>query len=236
MLTPATLLFALLGGILPALLWLFFWLREDRLHPEPRRFIIYVFIAGMLTVPLALPLEQFAATFSSGELMFIIWAATEEVLKFSAAYLIMLRRREVDEPIDAVLYMITVALGFAALENVLFLMRPLEDGNVLVSIMTGNLRFFGATLLHTLASAVIGLAIALPFYRNPRLRRLTLICGLVLAIVLHTLFNFFILMNSGGKILIVFAGVWVGIIILLLLFEKVKRVKRPQFIYLRNKK
>jgi len=52
---------------------------------------------------------------------------------------------------------------------------------------------------------------------------------------LHALFNFFILYNADGKVLIVFAGVWVGIILLLLFFEKIKQIKRPQFIYLRKK-
>ncbi len=235
--SETTLLFALLGGILPALLWLAFWLQEDRVHAEPRRLVALTFFAGMLAVVFVLPLERIVSLYTQATTFtYLLWAAIEELMKFAAAYLVVLRRREVDEPIDSIVYMITAALGFSAIENALFLASPIGDGLVLTSIMTGNLRFFGATLLHTLASAMIGLAMALPFYRNPRLRRATLLVGIILAISLHTLFNLFILKNSSGNLLLVFAGVWVGIILLLLFFEKVKQVKRPQFIYLRNKK
>ena len=235
MISPEALLFALFGGILPALLWLIFWLREDRLHPEPRRFILYVFLTGMLAVPIVLPLEEITQRYVAGNLMFVIWAFIEEGMKLGAAYVVVLRRREVDEPIDAVMYMITAALGFAALENTIFLIDPLAHGNILVGIINGNLRFLGATLLHVLSSGTVGLFIALSFYRNARLRHRALFIGLILAVFLHALFNFFILYNADGKVLIVFAGVWVGIILLLLFFEKIKQIKRPQFIYLRKK-
>jgi RsiW-degrading membrane proteinase PrsW (M82 family) len=234
--TIETLLYALLGGILPALLWLWFWRKEDRLHPEPRRLIMYAFLGGMLVVFVVLPLERYAlGVLTAGStLLYAAWAAIEEVMKFVAAYLLVLRRRENDEPTDVVLYMITSALGFAALENALFIMNPLENGQLLTGILTGNLRFFGATLLHVLASSVVGLALALTFYRPARVRRMALLGSLVLATVLHTLFNFFIL-NNSEHILLVFSGVWVGIVVLLLLFEKVKKLRRPHFVYLRKK-
>ncbi len=47
--------------------------------------------------------------------------------------------------------------------------------------------------------------------------------GLFIAIVLHGIFNFFIMKGSGGEaILGVFLFVWIGIIMLFLIFEKVK--------------
>ena len=60
MLSFQTILFALLGGVLPALLWLWFWLKEDKKRPEPRGLILLAFIAGMLTVPVVLPFEKLA--------------------------------------------------------------------------------------------------------------------------------------------------------------------------------
>ena len=60
-------------------------------------------------------------------------------------------------------YLITVALGFAALETGLFLMEPLSHGDISRGIITGNLRFMGAALIHTLSSAVVGYAIALSY-------------------------------------------------------------------------
>src|SRR3989344_8189370 len=181
---------AFAGGVLPALAWLWFWRREDSVHPEPRRLIALAFLAGMVAVAVVIPLEKFAAAFinnhpelvvtmakiadifyspqqetfvllvaSTTTLTFIIWSAMEEIIKYVMAKLTVLHRREDDEPIDPVIYMVTVALGFAAAENTLFLLSPLSGDSLLQTILTGNLRFVGATLLHVLSSAVIGAAI-----------------------------------------------------------------------------
>ena len=53
-----TVIAASLGGLLPALAWLWFWLREDSKHPEPRRLIALAFLAGMVAVAVAIPLEK----------------------------------------------------------------------------------------------------------------------------------------------------------------------------------
>src|SRR3972149_6671993 len=123
---------AFAGGVLPALAWLWFWRREDSVHPEPRRLIALAFLAGMVAVAVVIPMEKFAASYlktqdlwlltaaSTTTLTFIIWSAMEEIIKYVMARLTVLRRREDDEPIDPVIYMVTVALGFAAAENTLF--------------------------------------------------------------------------------------------------------------------
>ena len=225
MLSFQTLLFALLGGVLPALLWLWFWLKQDKKRPEPRGMIILAFVVGMIAVPIVLPFEQLADSYFSGTLVIILWSAIEEVFKYAFAYFAVLRRKAMDEPIDAVIYMITVALGFAALENTLFLLNPIIDGDITNTIINGNLRFLGATLLHTLSSATIGIMIALSFYRKKVFKRSYAFLGLILAIILHSLFNFFIMRQSSEQILYVFFSVWIGIIVLILLFEKVKKIK-----------
>lgn len=222
MFSSDVILYSFLGGLIPALLWLFFWLREDRCQPEPRAFIFLAFIAGMITVLAVLPFEKLAASTLSGGMVIVAWALIEEVFKFGAAYLTVLRRRAVDEPIDDLIYMISVALGFAAFENTLFLISALQHGDVINSILTGNLRFIGAMLLHTLASATVGIWMALAFYKSRSVRILYTSLGLILAIILHALFNFFIITSNGGKLFLVFALVWIGIIVVLLMFEKIK--------------
>ena len=53
-------LIAFLAGLIPALFWLWFWLREDNCTPEPKSLIASAFIAGMLIVAVVLPLQKFA--------------------------------------------------------------------------------------------------------------------------------------------------------------------------------
>ena len=229
MFTPV-LFIAFLGGVLPALLWLSFWLLEDRCEPEPKRYIFFCFVAGMVAVALVLPVEQFAQTFAlawgyapTGPLVLFLWALSEEVFKFGAAYIVALRSKVFDEPLDAVIYLVTAALGFSAAENMLFLLKPLSDGNVLQTIITGDLRFIGAMLLHTLASATIGLMLAFAFYQSARVRRLAALGGVILAVMLHTSFNFFILGSGSGATFWIFLCIWLGIIGVLLMLERVKR-------------
>jgi protease PrsW len=217
-----SLLFALVGGILPALFWLWFWLREDRARPEPRGLILLAFLAGMIIIPFVILLEQWATYYAVGTVLIVLWAAIEEGLKFSIGKWLLLGRKANDEPIDAIIYMITIALGFAAIENTLFLLNPLLDGKIVDTILTGNLRFLGATLLHVLASATVGMSMAFAFYKSKLIKIVCVGFGLFLAIVLHSAFNLFIIESNGEKVLLVFLFVWIGIITLLILFEKVK--------------
>lgn len=223
--SPAVLLAAFLGGVVPAFVWLFFWLLEDKAHPEPKRYIFYSFVAGMFVVFLALPLERFMAGYLSGNSfwLFLSWATIEELLKFGAAYFAALRFAVYDEPLDAVIYLVTAALGFSALENALFLWTPLHEGEIMRALVTENLRFMGATLLHTLACVTIGISLALSFNKPAEARRRYAFVGVVLAILLHTSFNFFILQSGNSSTFGIFLCIWIGIIAALLMTERIKQ-------------
>jgi len=218
-----TLGFAFLGGVLPVWLWLHFLLKEDSRCPEPRSMILVAFVAGMLAVPASLPFETwFASVLQPGLPIIIAWSAVEETMKYALAALLVLWRRAVNETVDLVIYMITVALGFAALENALFLIAPFAEGRILDGLATNNLRFVGSTLLHVLASATIGFALALAYVRGRSLRALFVSVGLILAIALHALFNFLIIAPDGSHTLTAFFLVWTGAIVFFGLFEILK--------------
>ena len=227
--TPSTLFLALLGGILPTTLWLWFWLKEDRLHPEPRGLIILSFMVGMLATLFAFPLEKYLAEHLPvanpfSPLLLFSWAVVEETLKFVGIYLVALRTKYFDEPIDAVMYLVTIALGFAALENAMFLFSPLGSGDAFATITLSNFRFIGATLLHVAASGLIGVALAFTFYHSKTRRLIAAFAALILAFVLHTLFNFSIIASEGDLLYAVLIGLWIFIIGILFLCEKIKRL------------
>ncbi|USN87625.1 MAG: PrsW family intramembrane metalloprotease [Candidatus Nomurabacteria bacterium] len=213
---------AFLFGLIPALFWLWFWLREDNKHPEPYLLIAISFIAGMAVVPLVLPLQKMAIDLYDGSNVMFVWVIIEEVLKYVAALFVILWNKAVDEAIDPIIYMITIALGFAALENTLFILNPLTNGEYSTAAITGSFRFLGSTLLHVLSSATIGVLLALAFYKSASTKLIYGTVGLFIAVLLHALFNFFIMESSGEGILIIFLFVWMGIIMLFLLFEKIK--------------
>lgn len=227
---------AFLFGLIPAIFWLWFWLREDKNKPEPIILIIITFIAGMAVVPAALPLQELAIKIYAGQNLVLVWVIIEETLKYAAALLVIFWNKAVDEPIDYIIYMITIALGFAALENALFILNPLSLDEYLTVAITGSFRFLGASLLHVLASATIGICLAFAFYKSISEKLLYGTVGLCIAILLHALFNFFIIETSEpGKengVLMVLLFVWMGVVLLFLLFEKIKlleSLKKPLF-------
>ena len=227
------------GGLFPALVWLWFWLREDSEHPEPRKLIALAFLAGSITVGIVIPIEQFAAAYVSANpglaaalgigaetLTFLLWSGIEEIMKFAAAAATVLWRHEDDEPIDPVIYMVVVALGFAAAENALFLLSPLSGITLSQTIITGDYRFVGATLLHVLASSVIGGAMALSFYKSWRIKWLYILVGVILSIFLHGLFNVLIMNAAPESMVQTFSLVWAGLIGLIAFLEFIKRMPR----------
>ncbi len=222
---PKILGMALLFGIIPSFLWLWFWLKEDSQKPEPKGLIAMIFIAGMISVIFVLPIEKFIQDIVSSEnLRIILWSSAEEIIKYMAVVLVLYNTKHTDEPVDWPIFLITAALGFAALENTLFLIKPLSLDQTTVGLMTGNLRFLGATLLHSVASGIIGVSLGLSFFMSGFKKRLYLLMGLILAITLHSAFNFFIISNNGSDFLKVFGFLWVVTIIILLVFEKLRRM------------
>lgn len=220
-----TLVYAILGGLVPAIFWLIFWLREDKKHPEPVGLIVFTFFLGMGCVFLAGPIQRWIAGFGfDDQTLIILWSAVEEFLKFGAVAVLALKSGFLDEPIDYPMYAIAAALGFAGLENILYLHQPFALNHEIVGLLAGNLRFIGATLLHAIASSLIGIMMGLAFYQTYFVKKLSLIVGFVAAVALHSIFNFFIMKDEGRNVLGVFAFLWVITIISMLLFEKLKRM------------
>jgi len=234
-----TIFFALLGGILPAVIWLFFWLKEDGTHPEPNNLIIRTFFYGMLAVPVSFVFEYIVNVFILngsldpktaiqdslvlGTITLISWAFIEEVTKYIAANKSGISKKSNNEPIDPVIYLITAALGFAALENAFFIFTPILDGNFSNALITSNLRFIGATLLHVTSSALIGIFIAFSYFKSQTIKKTYLFAGITASVILHSLFNFFII-NFDEFTLIIFGAVWILIITLIIIFEKIKNI------------
>lgn len=222
--TLTTLGYAFFGGLLPSFIWLYFLLKEDARSPEPRSLIALAFVAGMAMVPVALPLEHYAelGAFDRSTKTLLAWALIEEVLKYLAAAGFILWRKAVDERPDYVIYLLTVALGFAAAENMLFLLAPLQSGGFADGLFTGDLRFLGSTLLHAVASSIIGFSLAFSAYARPAVRVAASACGLILAIALHAAFNTLIIAQGASMALSAFFLLWMIAVIFFAAFEILK--------------
>jgi len=116
--------------------------------------------------------------------------------------------------------MIAAALGFAAMENILIAFKVYPEGFA-ATLGVIALRFTGATLLHALASGIVGyfLGLAWFFYH---FKKQIIFLGLLIASLLHLVFNYLIFLNPavalpGNTLLLL--GMLVS---LLILFDKLK--------------
>jgi len=242
------LLIAFAGGVLPALVWLWFWLRQDHENPEPRGLVALSFAAGMAVVFFVLPVQKFiveampfimngvdllAAQFTfispSGDtVQAVLWSFTEEFGIFATVFLVAYHSKHFDEPVDAIIYLITAALGFAAMENTLYLLKDLMNGGGMLILFDSNLRFIGATTLHIVSAAILGIAFAFAFHSKFWIQFIAGAIGITVATLLHAHFNLSI-MNAYGTsgTLAVFAPFWGAIVGIIILIQIVKRIKNP---------
>src|SRR3989344_3100992 len=198
-------------GFIPSLILLNFYFRED-CHPEPKSLLTKVFLMGIITSPLAILLQllmvncegvssikSFCLPFGflqPNSIEFFMWSAfVEELIKFYAIKIMILNNPEFDEPIDAMIYMMAAALGFAAIENTLIVFQTTPDG-VAVTINTLILRFIGATLLHALSSGLLGYFLAISWFFQNHRKKLIFV-GLILATIFHFAFNIIIFSFEG---------------------------------------
>ena len=190
-------------GFAPSIFWLIFYLKKD-LHPEPKAMLTRVFFMGLVLAFLAVVSQwilsrvilSFNANIEIGsyKLFFLGAAFIEETVKFLAVKFIVLNNPEFDEPLDAMIYMITASLGFAAIENILVLFQTIPNG-VVGTASIWFYRFVGATFLHALSAAVTGYFLSLAWFYHRHSRKLIFL-GLILATIVHFIFNSILLSSS----------------------------------------
>ncbi len=217
-----TILWATLGGIVPTFLWLWFWLSDDN-HQNPIGLLFLAYLAGMFSLFIILPMKAFVESFPfHPSEVIVIYAILEELIKFGMIALITFPSRYLTDPIDYTIYLITGALGFSGLENTLYLLQPIIDNNITAILSTGNIRFLGATVLHTVTAGVIGIMLGLAFRRGGLIKTIHMIFGLGLAVGLHSVFNYFILQETSRSTTLAVTGIWFVAVIVIIVFQRLK--------------
>jgi len=223
-------------GILPIVLWLVFFLWQDILKPEPLKWLMILFGLGILITPLVwygeglyLKLLRVDLNVSLSVFNIILVyggiAIIEELTKFFSAYFILKKNKHFDEAIDAMIYLIVLALGFGLVENILAASQEIVEGGILLPVLqTMSLRFVGANLLHALSSGIIGFFWALSLSKK---KKSYLYWGLILGIVLHFFFNLVIIKFGGTAVFLISLGLFLVTVGLLWAFDLLKKIKKP---------
>lgn len=198
-----------LAVALSAALWLYVIYRNDKFEPEPIRTLIFVAIKGGILsgVPAALLNSIAAINLSMTDKIFMQVAPdsitdlltfalfvgfNEEFFKAMAAIFILRKLRDFNEPVDGVIYSMTVALGFAAFENIEYTFM----GGIELLIV----RSFTAVPLHLGLASIWGTGISMAKYYRTGGYLLNVLPYIIPAALLHAAYNFYLFLNPGDPL------------------------------------
>lgn len=184
-------LIILLAAVAPAIIVLRIFMRWD-LFPEPTRVIAVTFFWGMASiVPVLLvgffffeSLQAISDPFWGPVAVAFLGAAIpEELAKFAVLYFYCMRHSHFDEPMDGLVYGMTASLGFAALENIFYLMGA-GEGWVELALLRG----FLSVPSHGLDGIIMGFFAGLARF-EPQRARLWWFLALAAPMALHGLYD-----------------------------------------------
>jgi RsiW-degrading membrane proteinase PrsW (M82 family) len=162
-----------------------FALRDVR--REPLGLLLSTFLVGLLSVLPALMIAVLASLapvsspwWGAAYGAFAVAATPEELLKFLVIRGFSARQPAFDETMDGLVYGVTAALGFAALENALYVIQG--------GWLTAVLRAVTAVPMHAATGAILGYGVARSRF-GARSHR-TVYAGLSAAILVHGLYDF----------------------------------------------
>jgi RsiW-degrading membrane proteinase PrsW (M82 family) len=178
----------------PVLYLLFWFYHKDKFDKEPLRMLFLAFLAGCISIVPAILLESFwqmngykeeGSNLYLAFYAYVVVGVSEELSKYFFVQRIM-RRAYVDEPYDGILYSVMVSLGFAFVENVMYVFE--------YGVGTGITRAFTAVPAHATFAAVMGFYLSkAKFTGNYAFNTLL---GLGGAIVLHGSYDYFLFIKN----------------------------------------
>lgn len=136
------LLLVLLAALAPVAVAIGYIFKKDSVQPEPTKWLVKAFwygvLSALLTFAIVLPLsaifgmelnaEEYPTVFDAFADAFLQAAIPEELAKFIMLWLLLRKNPHFDEKFDGIVYAVCIGMGFAGIENVLYLAGGIEDG------------------------------------------------------------------------------------------------------------
>jgi protease PrsW len=209
--------YLLLLAIAPAAFWLWYFYRRDRYEPEPLSWVLLIYILGAaVTIPVALIEGVMGAVLPEFLIVVLVAPVVEELGKYLVVRKTVYESTEFDEPVDGIVYASAAGLGFATLENVVYVFSALETSLVL-ALGTGLVRAVLSVPGHVLFSAMWGYSLGKARFLPKEKRPGVIAAGVMLAIASHALFNLLLFDAIGFAVLVL-------VVVPLLWFTVQKRI------------
>lgn len=203
----------LLFAITPVLIIILYIYMKDKHEKEPKKLLLYNFLLGAIVsiiittilyffFDLFLPLPNNYSIFQQFIKAFFVVGFVEEFSKYIIVRYYAQPKKEFNEPFDGIVYAVMVSMGFAAVENIMYVSQG--------RIETAILRAFTAVPAHATFAILMGYYMGkAKFSKNKALLNLT---GLLLAILFHGAYDFFLFIGfipgiSIGAFISLFFGI-----------------------------
>ncbi|MBT8267180.1 MAG: PrsW family intramembrane metalloprotease [Flavobacteriaceae bacterium] len=205
----------LLYAFAPVIVIIFYIYVKDKYEKEPKRIMLLCFLLGgivsiIITTILYMFFDLFLALNNKYSVIeqfvraFFIVAFTEEFSKYVIVRYYAQPRRDFNEKFDGIVYAVMVSMGFAAVENIFYV----AEGGA----QTALLRAFTAVPAHATFGILMGYFMGMAKFSKNR-AKLNLL-GLLLAIIFHGAYDFFLFINFIPGISIgAFASLIIGIVL-----------------------
>ncbi|HEX7057604.1 MAG TPA: glutamic-type intramembrane protease PrsW [Bacilli bacterium] len=201
----------LAAAIAPGASLLAYFYLKDKYESEPIKLVGKLFVFGILLV-FPTMIFQRGLELAGGDnpvmFSFVVSASVEEFFKWFVLYFVIFSHKEFDEPYDGIVYAVSLSLGFATMENLLYAF--LNEMSFSSLLMRALLPVSGHALFGVMMGYYLGKAKFVPAHA----RRKWLIYSLLLPIIWHGLFDYIILVFKHFTWVIVpfMALLWAGCI------------------------
>jgi RsiW-degrading membrane proteinase PrsW (M82 family)/ribosomal protein S18 acetylase RimI-like enzyme len=189
-------------AIAPGIAICLFIFHRDAYNREPKVNLIISFVLGAVTVIPAAFIERALMNSLSNSIgataimAFLIVALTEEMGKFLVLRFYAFRRKSFDEPLDGIVYAIMVGMGFATLENLLYVYQSAQLGQ---GYQVAFMRMFLAVPAHATFAVLMGYHAGRAKFDLAR-RAPLLLLGLFWAVVFHGAYDFFLFLQGNPNV------------------------------------
>jgi len=194
----------LLSAIAPVFMIMIYIYVKDKYEKEPKRLLLLSFISGAIVSVLVttllyigfdifLPLKNHYSIQEQFIKAFFVVALTEEFSKYIIVRYVSQPRKAFNEPFDGIIYAVMVSMGFAATENIMYVLQ----GGYQVAL----LRAFTAVPAHATFAILMGYFMGKAKFSNSKV--ILNFTGLFLAIMFHGMYDFFLFIDF-------IPGVWIG--------------------------
>ncbi|NNC50538.1 MAG: PrsW family intramembrane metalloprotease [Flaviramulus sp.] len=196
-----SLLFVAIAPVLIIILYIYF---KDKYDKEPKQLLLYNFLLGAIVsifittifyyvLDILVPLTNHTSVFQQFIKAFFVVGLTEEFSKYVIIRYFAQKNNAFNEPFDGIVYALMVSMGFAATENVFYVI----EGGYQVAFI----RAFTAVPAHATFGILMGYFMGKAKFSNNRIS--LNLSGLFLAVLFHGAYDFFLFIDF-------IPGIWIG--------------------------